>query len=134
MNCFPTEVGEIKGKMDFHFPERRGWRHCLGVYQTPHGMHWPCIDIDSWNFKKFFILYWDIADSFSLSHTRSCIHSSPNSPPSRLLYNTEESSLCYTAGPCWLSILNIEVFVHVHPKLPDYPCPAFLHGNHKFIL
>ena len=25
--------------------------------------------------------------------------------PFRLLYNIEQSSLCYTVGPCWLSIL-----------------------------
>ena len=29
--------------------------------------------------------------------------------PSRLLHNIERSSLCYTAGPCWLSILNTAV-------------------------
>ena len=27
--------------------------------------------------------------------------------PVRLLQNIEQSSLCYTIGPCWLSILNI---------------------------
>ena len=27
--------------------------------------------------------------------------------PFRLLKNIEQSSLCYTVGPCWLSILNI---------------------------
>ena len=29
--------------------------------------------------------------------------------PFRLLQNIELSSLCYTVGPCWLSILNITV-------------------------
>ena len=29
--------------------------------------------------------------------------------PFRLLQNIEQSSLCSTAGPCWLSILNIAV-------------------------
>ena len=29
--------------------------------------------------------------------------------PFRLLQNTEQSSLCYTVGPCLLSILNIAV-------------------------
>ena len=29
--------------------------------------------------------------------------------PSRLPHNIEQSSLCYTVGPCWLSILNIAV-------------------------
>ena len=27
--------------------------------------------------------------------------------PFRLLQSVEQSSLCYTVGPCWLSILNI---------------------------
>ena len=27
--------------------------------------------------------------------------------PFRLLQNIEQSLLCYTVGPCWLSILNI---------------------------
>ena len=30
--------------------------------------------------------------------------------PSRLPQNTEQSSLCCTVGPCWLSILNIAVY------------------------
>ena len=30
--------------------------------------------------------------------------------PFRLLQSTEQSSLCCTIGPCWLSILNIAVF------------------------
>ena len=30
--------------------------------------------------------------------------------PFRLLQNIEQSSLCYTVGPCWLSILNITVY------------------------
>ena len=29
--------------------------------------------------------------------------------PIRLLLNVEQSSLCYTVGPFWLSILNIDV-------------------------
>ena len=29
--------------------------------------------------------------------------------PFRLSDNIEQSSLCYTVGPCWLSILNIAV-------------------------
>ena len=30
--------------------------------------------------------------------------------PSRLPHNIEQSSLCYTVGPCWLSILNTAVW------------------------
>ena len=29
--------------------------------------------------------------------------------PFRLLHNIEQSSFCYTVGPCWLSSLNIAV-------------------------
>ena len=29
--------------------------------------------------------------------------------PFRLLQNIEQSSVCYTVGPCWLSNLNIAV-------------------------
>ena len=31
--------------------------------------------------------------------------------PFRLLQNIEQSSLCYTVGPCWLSILNLCIYV-----------------------
>ena len=31
---------------------------------------------------------------------------SPNTTPIRLPCNSEQSSMCYTIGPCWLSILN----------------------------
>ena len=37
----------------------------------------------------------------------SILHQTPF--PSRLLHNIDQSSLCYTVGPCWLSILNIVV-------------------------
>ena len=34
----------------------------------------------------------------------------PQTPfPSRLPCNTEQSSLCFTVGPCWSSILNVAV-------------------------
>ena len=36
-----------------------------------------------------------------------CVLILPQKPlPSMLPHNTEQSSVCYTAGPCWLSILN----------------------------
>ena len=44
----------------------------------------------------------------------------PQTPlPSRLLRNTEQSSTCYTVGPCQLFILNT-AYVHNHTKLPNY--------------
>ena len=40
----------------------------------------------------------------SAIHTHASIL--PQNLPSRLPYNTEQSSLCYLVGPYWLSILN----------------------------
>ena len=40
--------------------------------------------------------------------------------PLKLLQNTEQSSLCYTIGPPWLSVLNIAVCT-CHSQLPVYP-------------
>ena len=46
----------------------------------------------------------------SAMHLHICIL--PRTPlPSRLPRNVEQSSLCYTVGPCWLSILNIAVCI-----------------------
>ena len=47
-------------------------------------------------------LVWHAQQSNSVIHV-SILFS--NSFPFRLLYNIEQSSLCYTVGPCWLSIL-----------------------------
>ena len=55
-----------------------------------------------------------------------CIHVSilPLTPPlSRLLHNIEQSSLCYTVGPCWLSILNIAVWTRPNNCLFLLPFP-----------
>ena len=41
------------------------------------------------------------------SHTYTCSHSPPTPLPSRLPHNIEQSSMCYTVDPCWLSILNL---------------------------
>ena len=57
----------------------------------------------------------------------TCIHSSPTPLPSRLPHNIEQSSICYTAAPWWLSILNIAVYkpaflipyVVIGPPLPS---------------
>ena len=54
-----------------------------------------------------------------LSHTYTCPHAPPNSSPISAANNFELSSLCYTVGPCWLSILNIGG-VYVNPKLYNY--------------
>ena len=42
--------------------------------------------------------------------------------PCRLLHNSEQSSLCYTVGPCWLSILSIAVWgFHFCPMVKNLP-------------
>ena len=51
-----------------------------------------------------------------------------------LLQNTEQSSLCYSIGPCWLFILNKAVCVYQsHIPQLSHP-PTSLRGNQKFIL
>ena len=52
-----------------------------------------------------------IVSSVQQGDSGICMHVSVFQVPSliRLLYNTEQSPLCYTAGPCWLFILNIAV-------------------------
>ena len=52
----------------------------------------------------------------------------PSLLPSRLAHDIEQSSMCYTVGPCWLPIL--QQCVHDFPKAPNCPFPT---GNHKFI-
>ena len=54
----------------------------------------------------------------------TCIHSPQTPLPSRLPHNIEQSSPCYTVGPCWLSILNTAVCT-CWSKLPNYPFPPF---------
>ena len=45
-------------------------------------------------------------------YTYSCFYSFFQSLlPFRLLQTIKQSSLCYTVGPCWLSILNIAVML-----------------------
>ena len=51
----------------------------------------------------------------------------------RLLQDKEYSSLCYTVGPCYLSILYI-VVIYFNSKFLIYPFLPFPFGNHKFVL
>ena len=44
--------------------------------------------------------------------------------PFRLLHYVEQSFLCYTAGPCWLSVL-MQHCVTVHPNSLTIPSPHF---------
>ena len=52
--------------------------------------------------------------------------------PYGLLQNIEQSSLCYTVGSCWLSVLK-RVVCDIHLKLTIYPSPQhFPFDNHLF--
>ena len=42
--------------------------------------------------------------------------------PFRSLQNTEQSLLCYTGGPCWLSVLNTAVYT-CHSQTPNLSLP-----------
>ena len=55
---------------------------------------------------------------------------SQTSLPSRLPHNTEQSSLCYTVGPCWFSILNMAVCA-CQPKLPSPHPKGILSFEHQ---
>ena len=94
-----------------------------------------CTHTQAWRYShailyRFFqlILYWSIA-SFRYTakwcdYTYKCIYSFQILFPFNLLHNIEQSSLCYTVDPCWLSTLNIAVYIHGNPKLPNYPSPT----------
>ena len=43
--------------------------------------------------------------------------------PYRLSQNIKQSPLCYTIGPCWLSILHIQQCLYVNSKLLVHPFP-----------
>ena len=45
--------------------------------------------------------------------------------PFRLLQNIKQHSLCYTVGPCWLSILNIAVCIS-QSQTPNLCLPLYL--------
>ena len=60
-----------------------------------------------------------------LSRTYTCIHFLQTSLPSRLPHKIEQSSMAYTAGPCWLSILSIAVCT--------CPSPTLYFCSHKFV-
>ena len=48
----------------------------------------------------------------------------PQTPlPSRMPHNIEQSSVCYTVGPCWLSIVNIAACTCPSQTLLTIPSP-----------
>ena len=63
------------------------------------------------------------------TNTYTWIHSPSNTPHIHGAQSVEQSSLCYTVGPCWLSILNTAVctWLSQTPWLSLLPilCPCF---------
>ena len=56
----------------------------------------------------------------------------PSPPPIQTAHDIEQSSMCYTVGPCWLSILDTTVCT-CQSKLLNYFPPVLPPGNHRFI-
>ena len=94
-----------------------------------------CSLID-WSIDSFFFLIflsnWAIVDLqccvSGVQQSDSVIHISILFQilfPFGLLQNTEQSSLCYTVGPCWLSILNIVVCIW-QSQTPSLSLPSHL--------
>ena len=60
--------------------------------------------------------------------------------PFTFLQNIEHSSLCYTVGLCWLSILNIDMYLYAYVSIPNsqfipyiYMCIyMYIYVNPKF--
>ena len=52
--------------------------------------------------------------------------------PLRSLHNIEQSPLCYTVGPCWLSILNIAVCT-CQSQSPYFFLGCFYGGKSPFL-
>ena len=61
-------------------------------------------------YNQLTMLWWFQGHSRATQLYKYMCPFSPKLPsPLRLPHNTEQSSLCYTVGPCWLSILNMAV-------------------------
>ena len=92
----------------------------------------------------FLILSWSIAnwqysDNFRWtekwpSYIKHVSILSQTPSPSRLPHDIEQQPLCYTVGPCWLSIKYSSVFMSIPNSLTvPFPHPS-LPGNCKFVL
>ena len=117
--------------------------HSALGYGDPNRFDWLVL----FSYFLFYIRVWMIKNimivsgrhqSDSAIQIHECIL--PQSPlQSGLPHNIEQSFLCYTVGPCWLSILSIAVCTRFKynnvPKLRIYPLPSFFPpGNHRFVL
>ena len=73
---------------------RHNWTH---AHTHTHSHRWLTLLCSFQVYSKVMVIHWPVSILFQILFMF------------RLLYNTEQSSMCYTVDPCWLSILNIAV-------------------------
>ena len=100
--------------------DRESW--CAGVHGIAKSWTW----ISDWTELIFNNVVTDSGEQQRCSAIHIHISILPQTPlPSRILHNIEQSSLCYIVGLCWLSILNIEVYMSIPNSLttllPNFP-------------
>ena len=121
------------------------WLECRSLERCTIIMNALSLLEFSWSFFIIiFILYGSTVDSnfvlvSGIQQSDSVIHIHASILfqilfPFRLLQNIEQSSLCYTVGLCWLSIINIAVCT-CQSQTPNLSLrPTIPPGNHKFFL
>ena len=80
----------------------------------------------NWEYKINNVLISGVLQSDSLVHIHAFLLCEVPFP-SRLLQNIEQSSLCYTVRPCWLSIFNRDMCVYSTPKLLTVCTTSYFH-------
>ena len=81
------------------------------LHNVPHFLSHMSMEGPFYYFQVFyFVLEYSLSFAIDSKRTQPYMHPFPPNPlPLQAALNIEQSSLCYTAGPCWLSILNITV-------------------------
>ena len=107
----------------------KGWLVSFHIAYLPSGISSVYNEVSVQIFGPFFnesIVYLQCCVCFRcttkwFSYTYICIFFFQIFFPCRLLQNIEYTSLYYTVGPFWLSILDTVVCVYVNPKHLIYP-------------
>ena len=101
---------------------------CIGVKP----INKQCCDSFWWTTKEFSWIYTCI-HSIHVYIPHRCMDTSIHISthlPSMLPHNIGQSSLCYTVGPCWFSILNITRVYMTIPNSLIIPSPLHSTSNH----